>query len=158
MDKHFSLYLDLTRFTAAVLVVLSHFAQHGLFGDVNAHPLLLFGREAVIVFFVLSGLVIAWSTSTACHTLAAYAVTRGARIYSVVLPVLVLCFVLAAISGAALDHGPVSYQLNKPQIYLPLHLLFISELWNLAETPPWLVQYWSLGYEVWYYVLFGICH
>jgi peptidoglycan/LPS O-acetylase OafA/YrhL len=33
MDKHFSLYLDLVRLLAAVLVVLSHFSQHGILGD-----------------------------------------------------------------------------------------------------------------------------
>ncbi|UUZ51422.1 hypothetical protein LP420_19440 [Massilia sp. B-10] len=48
------------------------------------------------------------------------------------------------------------YQLLKPWIYLPLHTLFMGELWTLTETPPWLVPYWSLGFEVWYYVLFGV--
>lgn len=33
--------------------------------------------------------------------------------------------------------------------------LFMGELWNFSEVPPWLPQYWSLGYEVWYYVFFA---
>ena len=32
----------------------------------------------------------------------------------------------------------------------------MGEMWKQSETPPWQIQYWTLGYEVWYYVLFGI--
>lgn len=160
MDKPFSLYLDLARFTAASLVVLSHFVQQGIIGHSGAsatNPLLHSGREAVIVFFVLSGFVIA-HTTTASHTSARdYVVARCARIYSVAAPVLLLTFLLAYLctrfAGLELANG---YQLAKPQLYLPLHLLFMGELWHVVETPPWLLQYWSLGYEVWYYVLFGL--
>jgi peptidoglycan/LPS O-acetylase OafA/YrhL len=31
----------------------------------------------------------------------------------------------------------------------------MGELWTVSEPPPLLAPYWSLGYEVWYYVLFG---
>ena len=158
MDKHFSLYLDLVRFTAAAMVVLSHVVQRGMFGPVTEHPMLMFGREAVMVFFILSGFVIAWSTSTARLTPAQYVIARSARIYSVVVPVLVLCLLLAAIGSGSFAGSADTYQLKKPYLYVPLHLLFMGELWNLAEVPPWLAQYWSLGYEVWYYVLFGICY
>ncbi|MBC7685337.1 MAG: acyltransferase, partial [Bdellovibrionales bacterium] len=157
MDKPFSLYLDVVRFTAAVLVVLSHFVQHGLLGGVDSHPMLLFGREAVIVFFVLSGFVIAYSSAEGRLSLRQYVLARSARIYSVVLPLVAACFLLASVAvawyGADVNNA---YQLKKLHIYAPLHLLFMGELWNLAETPPWLMQYWSLGYEVWYYVLFAI--
>jgi peptidoglycan/LPS O-acetylase OafA/YrhL len=158
MDKHFSRYLDLMRFTAAVLVVLTHYVQHGIIGTA-AHPLPLFGREAVMVFFVLSGFVIAYTTSEKALTLRQFVVARCARIYSVVLPVLLLSFVLVVLAAQfTAIPANVSYQPLKPYIYLPLHLLFMGELWNLSEVPPWLVQYWSLGYEVWYYVLFGVTY
>lgn len=157
LDKHFSLYLDLVRFIAAAMVVLSHVVQRGMLGPVTDHPLLMFGREAVMVFFILSGFVIACSTSTARLTLAQYVIARSARIYSVVVPVLALCFVLAAIGSGSFASSADTYQLKKLYLYVPLHLLFLGESWNLAEVPPWLAQYWSLGYEVWYYVLFGIC-
>ena len=140
------------------MVVLSHFVQRGMFGPEAEHRLLMFGREAVMVFFVLSGFVIAWTTSAARLTLAQYVIARSARIYSVVIPVLALCFVLAAIGNGWFATGADTYQLKKLYIYVPLHLLFMGELWSLTEVPPWLAQYWSLGYEVWYYVLFGICY
>ena len=155
MNRSFSLYLDLARFAAAVLVVLTHYVQHGLFGADAAVP--MFGREAVMLFFVLSGYVIAYTTAEQKLTLKQYAIARTARIYSVAIPIVLLCFVLAAlVAGAADLPDAVTYQLHKPYLYLPLHFLFMGELWTLAETPPWLVQYWSLGYEVWYYVLFGV--
>jgi peptidoglycan/LPS O-acetylase OafA/YrhL len=156
MDKHFSRYLDLTRFTAALLVVLTHFIQQGLVGPA-AQSWPLFGREAVIVFFVLSGFVIGYTTAEKAMTLQQYVVARAARIYSVALPVVLLCFLLVyLVSQFSVLPANLSYQAAKPHIYLPLHLLFMGELWLLSETPPWLIQYWSLGYEVWYYVLFGI--
>ena len=159
MDKPFSLYLDLARFTAAILVVLSHFVQQGIIGHAAYDPLLNFGREAVIVFFVLSGFVIAWSTTASRASARDYVVARCARIYSVAAPVVLGTFLLVFICTrwAGLEL-PTDYQLEKPQLYLPLHLLFMGQLWHLVETPPWLLQYWSLGYEVWYYVLFGLAY
>ena len=154
MDKHFSRYLDLMRFGAAVLVVLTHYVQHGLIG---AHSLPLFGREAVMVFFLLSGFVIAYTTSEKKLSLHQYVVARCARIYSVAIPVVLLSFLLVAAASQIVElPATLTYPLRKPYLYLPLHFLFMGELWNLSETPPWLIQYWSLGYEVWYYVLFGI--
>lgn len=157
MDKPFSLYLDLVRFVAAVLVVLSHYTSHGMFGPAARAAGHNLGRESVIVFFVLSGFVIAWTTAEKALTLRRFIVARGARIYSVAFPVLLAAFgagmIALQIPGVSVESG---YQLLKPWLYLPLHTLFMGELWTLAETPPWLVPYWSLGFEVWYYVLFGV--
>ncbi|MFL6660466.1 MAG: acyltransferase family protein [Massilia sp.] len=157
MDNHFSRYLDLTRFTAAVLVVLAHFVQYGIIGVTPPGTLPDLGREAVIVFFLLSGFVIAYTSATKPLTLRQYVVARSARIYSVAIPVVLLCFVVAGVA-AQLGSLPAedAYQFHKLYVYLPLHLLFAGELWTLSEVPPWLPQYWSLGYEVWYYVLFGV--
>lgn len=156
MDRHFSLYLDGLRFCAAVLVVLAHYGQQRFFNPGSGH-MYDFGREAVIVFFVLSGLVIAHTTATRRASLKDYIAARAARMYVTVIPVLALSYTVAL--ACMLLPGPdfsAAYQLFKPYIYVPLHLLFMGELWNLAETPPFLAQYWSLCYEVWYYVLFGV--
>ncbi len=155
MDKHFSLYLDLLRFFAAMLVVLAHYGQHRFF--IPSGHMYDFGREAVIIFFVLSGLVIAYTTAERKASLKDYIAARAARMYVTVVPILVLAYGLA-FAVSQLPGPPVAgaYQLLKLYIYLPLHLLFMGELWQLAEAPPFLAPYWSLGYEVWYYVLFGI--
>lgn len=157
MNKHFSLYLDLVRLCAALLVVLTHYVQQGLFAPDAAIP--LFGREAVMVFFVLSGFVIAYTSAEKTLTLRQYVVARSVRIYSVAIPVVLLCFLLTLLVPGLVDLPPnLTYQSASLHVYLPLHFLFLGELWNLSETPPWLIQYWSLGYEVWYYVLFGVVH
>jgi peptidoglycan/LPS O-acetylase OafA/YrhL len=156
LEPAFSLYLDLVRGCAALAVVVSHFAYFDVFDDAQIARLPDFGREAVIAFFVLSGFVVSHSARHRNHTLADYAAARCARVYSVALPMLLLAFaVAAAVQGFGL--GPVKggYQLHKPWLYLPFHLLFMGELWGFVEQPPWLVPYWSLNYEVWYYVLFG---
>jgi peptidoglycan/LPS O-acetylase OafA/YrhL len=153
----FSRYLDGVRFVAAVLVVLAHYLQYGVVQGAAAGFMPDMGREAVVIFFVLSGFVIADSTERKQLSARAYIVARCARIYSVVLPVLLLAFACAAI-GAWVFHVPVAnlYQVARAYVYLPFHLLFLGELWTLSIEPPWLVPYWSLGYEVWYYALFGI--
>lgn len=155
MEKHFSLYLDVIRFLAALFVVIAHYSFFQVVGPRALPWIPDYGREAVITFFVLSGFVIAHTARG--QSAQQYIVARAARIYSVVLPCVLIAFLLLVLTSAVLGI-PVrgDYQLAKPYIYLPLQLMFLGEIWNLAETAPWLLPYWSLGYEVWYYVLFGL--
>ena len=159
LPTDFSLYLDAARFGAAAMVVVAHLLMLRLIDGRVAAFVPDLGREAVIVFFVLSGFVIKYSVDLKQASLQDYVVARCARIYSAALPVVVLAFVLVALvlrfSNVEVTTG---YQVAKAYIYFPFHLLFAGEFWNLAETPPWLLPYWSLGYEVWYYVLFGIAY
>lgn len=156
MPAHFSLYLDAMRFLAAVLVVVSHFLTHNLIPAVATGFVPELGREAVIIFFVLSGFVIMYTVTAKQATLRDYAIARAARIYSVALPALAASFAIGAAVVVFSDVSlPTSYQVNKPHIYIPFHLMFLGEFWHMSETPPWLGQYWSLSYEVWYYVLFA---
>lgn len=114
------------------------------------------GRESVIIFFILSGYVIAYTTEIKQQLFKDYMVARCARIYSVALPVLLIAFFLNYIGNAYSGHPSTpSYQVAKAYLYIPFHLLFLGELWNFSEVPPWLVPYWSLGYEVWYYIFFA---
>lgn len=156
LSRPFSLYLDCCRFLAAVMVVFSHFLSYGALAASSSRWWHDLGRESVIIFFVLSGFVIAYTTERKNTRLRDYCVARCTRIYSVALPLVLLGFAAAAMlvltGHATLQHF---YQLVKPWLYLPLHLLFMGELWPLSEPPPLLAPYWSLGYEVWYYVLFG---
>lgn len=152
----FSLYLDAVRFCAAVMVVFAHYVQHKLVSAPVAAVLPNWGREAVMVFFVLSGFVIAYTTENKGASAREYVVARCARIYSVALPLLLASFVAAGIAATWLGVDvPAGYELRRAYFYIPFHLMFMGELWVMSETPPWMPQYWSLGYEVWYYVLFG---
>lgn len=156
LPADFSLYLDVVRFLAAVLVALTHYVQHGLVSAHSAAAVPVWGREAVMVFFVLSGFVIAYTTERSGASAREYIVARAARIYSVALPLLLASFAAATLAIHWRDAElPTAYAAARPHLYIPFHLLFLGELWSLSETPPWMPQYWSLSYEVWYYVLFG---
>jgi len=157
MDRQFSLYLDFWRFTAAVLVVLSHLTHFDIAAGEWSNSIPTNGRDAVIVFFVLSGLVIYYSTKKAALSLSEYIVARAVRIYSVALPVLLLtvCVDLVVIQFNPQNYTGL-YQYEKLYIYIPFHLAFLGEIWTLSEQPFTVPPYWSLGYEVWYYALFGL--
>jgi peptidoglycan/LPS O-acetylase OafA/YrhL len=145
--RDFSAFLDLVRLSAALVVFLSHLSRFG--GETLAFfgPL---GHSAVVVFFVLSGYVIAWAARRDGNPVD-YATNRAARIYSVALPALALTFVLDVATGNT------NYQHAEPWKYLPLFLTFTTDWWFLNEDAFSNIPYWSLSYEVWYYVAFGVC-
>lgn len=155
MNKSFSVYLDLVRFLAAVLVFIDHMVTYGFFSETTAFYIPQLGREAVIIFFVLSGYVIAFTTYERAPSWQQYFVARSSRIYSVALPILLLAFLLNFVYTYTTPSVDTNYQVEKSFIYIPFHMLFLGELWTLSEVPPWLGAYWSLSYEVWYYILFG---
>ena len=98
MTKSFSVYLDFVRFGAAFIVLLSHLREFYA-GPVHIPQ---WGHEAVIIFFVLSGYVIAFVADTKESTLRDYTISRLARVYSVVLPAVVLTGLLDFV-GSRLD-------------------------------------------------------
>jgi peptidoglycan/LPS O-acetylase OafA/YrhL len=96
VNKTVSLYLNAARFTAAMMVFLSHLSKpritHGFLGFVPD-----FSSEAVDAFFVISGFVIAYVTFQTEHDATSYSIRRAARIYSVALPAIALTLALDAI-------------------------------------------------------------
>jgi peptidoglycan/LPS O-acetylase OafA/YrhL len=153
----FSTYLDLLRFLAALAVVAAHYAMFGVIETGAGGAFASLGREAVILFFVLSGFVIAASVARGRPSVRDYAEARLSRLYSVTVPVLLLAFAAAALlRWFAGIEAPRSYALDKIWLYLPFHLLFLGQHWHFAEVPPFMVPYWSLCYEAWYYLLFGL--
>ena len=141
-----SIYLDILRVIAAMTVFLSHWSYFG--GSLPA--LHHYDHQAVIVFFVISGYVIAYVTDTRCRISSrSFALSRTTRIYSVAIPALVLS------AAVAWSVGQSGYQLAQPWKYVPLFLAFGTEWWSVREEAFGNTPYWSLGYEVWYYVLFA---
>jgi peptidoglycan/LPS O-acetylase OafA/YrhL len=157
MTTALSLYLDALRFTAAVFVFVGHYSAQrhsgGLFWQAFSH-----GRTAVLVFFVLSGFVIAWITETKERTLEEYALSRAARLYSVILPVFLIMAALDAL-GSAID--PRLYELEwrlstvHPLVGYALSVVFLGQSWTLDVAPRSDLPFWSLNCEAWYYVLFA---
>lgn len=146
--------LDLVRFLAALVVLVCHAAQAklyaGWFPDIP-----LAQHYAVVVFFVLSGLVITSSAVARPTTFARYAIARAARILPVSLAALAfstLAYVVVTSLGGSAQHTDTYGQLSWAGTILPV--FFLSESpWGAG--PVWNPPYWSLCYEVWYYALFG---
>ncbi|HRE16481.1 MAG TPA: acyltransferase [Rhodocyclaceae bacterium] len=154
MRRELSIYLDLLRVAAAMLVFLSHLSWAKLSGGV-LWQLQRYGHDGVIVFFVLSGFVIQYVTTQKEHGLADYAIARFARLYSVVVPALLLT-VLCDTLGQAI--APAIYEADNqtaPGLRIIASALFLTQSWdwNLATLSN--TAYWSLPYEFWYYQIFG---
>lgn len=154
MTPALSVYLNLLRFCAAFAVYLFH-AQH--FAKA-AFPLAgQLGEEAVIAFFVLSGMLITFSGMEQ-PDLGAFMSARLARLWSVCLPALALtCIVdLAGQYLAMASYAPMQpYSAFKWAVSLGINALFLNQLWNLGVYPGTNGPFWSLSYEFWYYVLFA---
>ena len=152
MGKSFSIYLDLVRFVAACLVYVHHSNRRLLVQDIL--PASEYGHSMVIVFFVLSGFVIAFVTDTKERHWASYAASRISRIYSVALPAIFLTIVLDTV-GRHLY--PEMYNSPFDRFFLRTlgSVLLLNETWFIAITSFSNVPYWSICYEMWYYVTFG---
>ena len=156
LTPSFSGYLDFLRFGAALAVLLGHMDQDGV--SMDWMPLALFSHDAVVVFFVLSGFIIYHSTVSRSTTWQQYAAARLSRIYSVALPAVLACIALAFwLSDRPGFHPEALSNYSAPSVWHAVSsLLFLNESWLNASTVTLNHPYWSLCYEVWYYVLFGV--
>lgn len=154
MEKSLSIYLDLIRFIAACAVFMAHVPMFiggylWQFGQ--------WGHQAVVVFFVLSGFVIAFVTDGKEKSLADYTINRVSRIYSVAIPALVLSVIVFYWAMAVKPDviASFSHKMLNPYLTTAAALTFTNQSWinfSIFANPP----YWSLGYEVLYYIFFGI--
>ena len=154
MNRSTSLYLDIVRPAAALAVLLYHVGDENLSaGQLNIMSSA--GFQAVDIFFVLSGFVIAHVYAARESEARRFIVSRAARIYSVAIPVLILTAIL---DGIGLRENPAVY-LGPFQPFTPglaiRSVLFLGEQWNAHRFPGSDGPYWSLGFEVWYYVAFA---
>jgi peptidoglycan/LPS O-acetylase OafA/YrhL len=159
LGRSLSTYLDAMRFTAAMVVFVSHVALPRLTGDLlPLGSLIELADSAVIAFFVLSGFVISYAAQTRDRNFGEYALSRLARLYSVAVPALLLTVVADAIGrhlDPALYAGWWSHG-GHPVVRIFACLLFANELWFESIRPFSDGPYWSLGYEFWYYALFAV--
>ena len=159
IKRNLSLYLDVLRFGAAFVVLISHFGyerytsgRYLFVRDLNL------GSDAVVIFFVLSGMVITFTGQTKDKTLGRFTFNRATRLISVAVPAVLLTYFFdrfgASIRPEAYDgwwYNPLDFSQM-----LFSGLTFSSE-WTgqqvrLGTNGP----YWSLSYEVAYYILFGL--
>lgn len=161
MNKTLSTYLDFVRLSAAVVVVLSHFAYSRLSGGEYLYIRdLKLGSDAVILFFVISGYVIAYVTEKLDRTGTDYALSRLSRLYSVTFPALILTILLDQLGRVADPtlYDGWWYRDSQPVRRFFANLFFVNELWFDSIRPFSNGPYWSLCYEFWYYALFGAAY
>lgn len=174
-----SAHLDLIRALAAWAVMWGHVRGHFFveFQDVEGKNLLVrilyfltgYPRQAVMVFFVLSGFLI---SSSVIHSFVSarwswreYAINRSSRLYVVLIPGLLLGFVwdklgstLFSATGfyshrlAYFGAGIAQQQLS-PAIFIG-NLFFLQTIFcpTFGTNDP----LWSLANEFWYYALFPL--
>jgi peptidoglycan/LPS O-acetylase OafA/YrhL len=154
MRPELSLYLDLLRIGAAFTVFLGHLSWEKLSGGA-LWQIQIFAHDGVIVFFVLSGFVIQHVVAQKERGLQDYAVARLARLYSVVLPALLLTVVCDSLGKAINADVYVLEGQTEPVLRILASAVFLSQSWgwNLSTLSNY--AFWSLPYEFWYYVIFG---
>tara|TARA_R110001583_G_scaffold143203_1_gene295306 strand:+ start:15446 stop:16555 length:1110 start_codon:yes stop_codon:yes gene_type:complete len=150
MPNSFSLYLDVVRFSAAFLVFLYHSR------NIFEYESLIFklGHEAVVIFFVMSGFIIAYCFDTKEKKLSDFMINRASRIYSVAIPALCLTLGLDLI-GSALHPAAYGDFFDLAWLRFLSSLLFTNEIWFVSIQSFSNVPYWSINYEVWYYLSFS---
>jgi len=148
-----------------------HFHEVGTHRFLLAGPYIVTagGHQAVVIFFVLSGFVIARTIQRAFDRgqwgWASYLTHRLVRLWIVLVPGLVLCLVWDRI-GAALGTVPWSHFANQTG-HAPLYatpddgvIAFIGNLLFVQEVlvPAFGTDgpLWSLANEFWYYILFPL--
>ena len=149
-----SFFLDGLRFLAAMGVVFAHLDNSRLLPGATA--LQAYGGCFVVAFFVLSGYVIAATTDPARSDGARYFAVRLARLWTVALPALLAAFLLQKIGGQFAPAFFGGFDRGHFVLRYLLTAVFANEFWFASSGPPMVLPVWSLAYEFWYYVLFGI--
>jgi peptidoglycan/LPS O-acetylase OafA/YrhL len=150
ISKSTSIYLNLVRWVSATAVVLYHL-RVGNFGPswlIQYFP--SNGHGFVTIFFVVSGFVISMAAEQ--KTALQFTIDRSARIYIVAIPALLISLILS-IFFADLAHDDQA--VNSPLSTLFLNATFLSQSWSVTRYPFQNAPYWSLSYEVMYYLAFG---
>jgi peptidoglycan/LPS O-acetylase OafA/YrhL len=155
ISKPESVMLDAIRTCAAFMVFASHWSTYSG-NEQKYHALYAMGFPGVLIFFVMSGYVIAAVTARRETTVSAYAVARIARLYSVAVPVL---FLLPIMDAAMSIHYPAAVhqmsESNDPVLRI-IASLFFANWWWFAQIVPFTDgPYWSLSFEAAYYVIWG---
>tara|TARA_R110001583_G_scaffold154316_1_gene305996 strand:+ start:26130 stop:27209 length:1080 start_codon:yes stop_codon:yes gene_type:complete len=154
ITQQHSVYLDLFRFVAAVFVFAAHAT---VYSGGQLWSLGQFGHEAVVLFFVLSGFVISLVVLDKKESAFFYATNRFTRIYSTAIPSLILTAVIFYFGIIADENMFSAFDDNNanPLWIVFSSVVFINQSW--IATPVFInLPYWSLGYEVLYYVFFGV--
>ena len=111
----------------------------------------------VMIFFVLSGFLITTSASKPNLTFKSFIVNRLGRLYSVLLPALVVSFLFSFFFRFFnFSIGQSLENLSLPIPRFLLNFFFLGQAYTLCSVPPLNRPFWSVQYEFIYYLIIGI--
>ena len=156
-EKQHFYWLDAMRFIAAFMVLLSH-ARNTFFPaycdlpadqhNIVTMAITMFcrmGHEAVIIFFILSGFLVGGRgferIKNGTMNVKGYSIDRISRIY----PPLIAAIAFYFITSLIIPDTPYSWSVAIGNLFNLQGIIFESLI-----SP-----FWSLSYEVWFYVVFG---
>ncbi|SFQ18574.1 acyltransferase family protein [Parafilimonas terrae] len=149
-----SIVLDVLRIAAAITVLIHHaIIQWGFAGYLDKD----WGHTAVVVFFVLSGYVIAYTTFKNRRSWKQYAQARLSKLYSVLIPCLIITSLVQLYVYYNSSNLFEGYSRGDSFIRYILSALYLNEIWFFSAAPPINGPLWSLSFEFWYYCLCGVC-
>jgi peptidoglycan/LPS O-acetylase OafA/YrhL len=182
MTLNLSAFLDLSRWLSAFLVVIGHVRHLVLVDLKNVEERSIYvdliyfvsglGHEAVVVFFVISGYLVGGKALDKWierwPDLRDYAIARFSRIYTVLIPALLVGLTIDAVglywfNSSELYTNSMQYQTDSlgreiassmdASTFLG-NLLFLQGILtgSLGSNGP----LWSLSYEWWYYCIFAL--
>ncbi len=152
-----SFFLDTMRILAALTVMYIH--AHNMWFPAQTHDAAQPGEwshASVIVFFVLSGYVIAHTTASNNRGGKQYAVARLTRLCSIVIPALLITAIIQYVVGNVNADMLGSYSRPHSGIRYALCGMFLNNVWFFSMSPPINGALWSLSFEFWYYAIFGL--
>ena len=145
--------LDRWRIALALIVVALHAEQLGLLPFGTGGALHRMAHDAVIGFFVISGYSVMQSASDHRGNPTAFLAARFSRLYSLVVPALLLTLCLDLIGRSLRPDLYPLWTYRKWWLHLGFHGLFLGETWTNSFAAFSNIPYWSLGYEAWFYLL-----
>jgi peptidoglycan/LPS O-acetylase OafA/YrhL len=154
MNKELSNYLDIVRVIASFAVLFQHLSMY----NNDVFPVFLnYGHFAVMGFFILSGYVIAFVAEQKEKKFDFFLKHRFARLYSVMVVAWILTVVLDT-AGVFLNTAMYDNLVASDQsiIRTITHILFLQQSWFTSIQFFSNQPLWSLAYEFWYYILFGV--
>jgi peptidoglycan/LPS O-acetylase OafA/YrhL len=152
-----SVLLDVLRLASAIMIAGVHLTQP--FFSIGWPELTDYGKPALVMLFLLSGLVIRYVTVIRRGRMTDFWVDRISRVYSVVVPA--LAFTIVA-SYVAMRINPGYYMPNwgfnssNPLLRIGMNLVFMAQSWKLSLDPFSNTPFWTLSYEVFYYVFYAV--
>jgi peptidoglycan/LPS O-acetylase OafA/YrhL len=152
-----SVLLDVLRLASAIAIAGAHLTQP--YFSVGWPNLTDEGKPALVMLFLLSGLVIRYVTVLRRGKMTDFWVDRISRVYSVVVPALVFTIIA---SYLAMRTNPAYYMPNwgiansRPLLRIGMNLIFMAQSWNLTLDPFANSPFWTLSYEVFYYVFYAV--